>query len=102
MMNDLPCEPDRRVIDVSGDGDDNDSDVELREVRDRAAAEGIVINGLPIVTATRPYLARYFEENVITPGGFVINAEGFSEVGRALTKKLVHEIAEQDAGRRRG
>src|SRR5262249_25585515 len=39
----------RKVIDVSGDGDDNQGIVGLRQVRDAGVAQGVVINGLPII-----------------------------------------------------
>ena len=39
----------RKVIDVSGDGDDNQGIVGLRQVRDELVGKGIVINGLPIM-----------------------------------------------------
>lgn len=44
-----PFEAARRVIDVSGDGANN-SGPPAGQARDRAVAEGITVNGLPIVT----------------------------------------------------
>ena len=38
----------RRVIDVSGDGPNNDGDP-MREVHDRVIGQGIVVNGLPVM-----------------------------------------------------
>jgi hypothetical protein len=38
----------RRVIDVSGDGPNNDGNP-MREVHDRVIGQGIVVNGLPVM-----------------------------------------------------
>jgi hypothetical protein len=94
----------RRVIDVSGDGTNNAGrDVSL--ARNDAVAKGITINGL-VILSERPIpwnpehtnppggLAHYYRERVIGgPGSFVMVAEDFKSFGRALTNKLVAEIA---------
>src|SRR5262252_6939578 len=46
----------RKVIDVSGDGDDNQGIVGLRQVRDAVVAQGVVINGLPIIVKPPEYI----------------------------------------------
>jgi hypothetical protein len=95
----------RRVIDLSGDGTNNAGrDVAL--ARNDAIAQGIVINGL-VILSERPIpwnpehtnppggLAQYYREQVIGgPGSFVMVAEDFRSFGRALTNKLVAEIAQ--------
>jgi hypothetical protein len=95
----------RRVIDVSGDGTNNAGrDVEL--ARNDAVAKGITINGL-VILSERPIpwnpehtnppggLAEYYRNHVIGgPGAFVMVAEDFKSFGRALTSKLVAEIAQ--------
>ena len=65
-----------------------------------AAAHGIVVNGLPIAAEERPWMADYYREEVVTPGGFIVPADGRREVDMALARKLVREMAEQEAGRR--
>ena len=100
VLNDAPFEATRRVIDISGDGVNNSGGpVEL--ARDRAVAEGITINGLPIVN-DRPTFGRmppvpldeYYRENVIGgPGAFVVVAEDFQSFGLAVKRKLIREIA---------
>ena len=94
------CESKRRVIDVSGDGRTNDGPpAEL--VRDRLVAQGIVINGLPVMMNRSNFgrppdtgLDRYYEENVIGgPGSFMIAAESFDDFGRAVRSKLIREIS---------
>jgi hypothetical protein len=90
----------RRVIDVSGDGRTNDGPpAEL--VRDKLVAQGIVINGLPVMMNRNNFgrppdlgLDKYYEDNVIGgPGCFMIPAENFDDFGRAVRTKLIREIS---------
>ena len=99
-----PFPSERRVIDVSGDGNNN-SGRPVTDARDDAIGKGITINGLVILTPlaesfrpehTNPAggLEKYFQDNVIGGfGAFTVVAEGHESFGRALTKKLVAEIA---------
>ena len=99
-----PFTAERRVIDVSGDGNNN-SGRSVTDARDDALAKGITINALVILTplaeSFRPEhtnppggLEKYFQDNVIGgPGAFTVVAEGHEAFGRALTKKLIQEIA---------
>ena len=99
-----PFKAERRVIDVSGDGTNN-SGRSVSDARDEALARGITINGLviltPIAESFRPEhtnppggLEKYFKDNVIGGfGAFTVVAENHESFGRALTKKLVAEIA---------
>lgn len=87
----------RRVIDVSGDGANNRGRP-AHLARDEAVKEGIVINGLPIVSI-EPYLDRYYWDNVIGgPGAFMVAAESYDRFGEAILKKLISEIAARDSG----
>jgi hypothetical protein len=90
----------RRVIDISGDGRTNDGPpAEL--VRDRLVAQGIVVNGLPVMMNRTNFgrppdlnLDKYYEENVIGgPGSFMIVADTFDQFGRAVRTKLVREVS---------
>lgn len=91
----------RRVIDVSGDGPNNNGPL-VTEARDRAIAAGITVNGLPILN-DRPSpggfpgianLDLYYTDCVIGgPGAFIIAAENFDAFGRAIRAKLLIEIA---------
>ncbi len=99
-----PFSAERRVIDVSGDGT-NVSGRPVADARDDAVARGVIINGLVILTPNeqsfRPEhtnppggLETYFRDNVIGgPGAFTVVAEGYESFGRALTRKLIQEIA---------
>jgi len=100
VLREAPWEATRRVIDVSGDGVNN-SGPPAEQARDRAVAEGITINGLPIMN-DRPTFGRlppvpldeYYKESVIGgPGAFVVAAEGFESFGAAVRRKLMLEIA---------
>jgi hypothetical protein len=100
VMVDCPFEATRKVIDVSGDGVNN-SGPPAELARDRAVADGITINGLPILndrpTFGRPLpmpLDQYFRESVIGgTGAFVIAAADFESFGNAVRRKLIREIA---------
>jgi Protein of unknown function (DUF1194) len=82
----------RRTIDISGDGTNN-SGRAASDARDDAVAEGLTINGLPILTDFAR-LDDYFRDNVIGgPGAFVIPAESFESFAAAILNKLVREIA---------
>jgi hypothetical protein len=83
----------RCVIDISGDGRDNDGSREVSEARDDAVAAGITINGLPILEVEEG-LDLYYQDNVI--GGadaFMVAADDFASFGKAILQKLHREIA---------
>ena len=91
----------RRVLDISGDGPNNDGGL-ITVFRDRAIAKGITINGLPIINdrpnqfgfPTMPDLDKYYEGCVIGgPGAFVEVARDFGDFERAVRRKLILEIA---------
>ncbi len=91
--------PGRKVIDVSGDGPNNEGIV-VSEARDALVARGITINGLPIVTKTAedwlsmPDLDEYYDHCVIGgEGAFMIPVRGMNNFAAALQMKLVMEIA---------
>ena len=96
-----PFQGKRRVIDISGDGRNNNGR-DLAEVRREALAKGIVINGLPIVndrptrwgTPPERDLDLYYRDHVIGgPGSFYIVADGFPAFANAIRTKLVREIS---------
>ena len=82
----------RRVIDISGDGINNNGR-SVTEARDAAVDAGITLNGLPILTEY-PDLDAYYRDNVIGgPGAFALAASDFNSFGAAILGKLVREIA---------
>jgi hypothetical protein len=90
----------RRVIDVSGDGANNQGPL-VTLARDEVLAKGITINGLPIMlkrpnpaTMDIPNLDVYYEDCVIGgPGAFVIPIREREKFKEAIRTKLVLEIA---------
>ena len=87
-----PCEPERKVIDVSGDGPSN-TGVEIEVARKKARDNLVTINGMPIITTVEPGLSDYYIDKVITPDGFVLSADGYEDFTRAIKRKLIFEIA---------
>lgn len=91
----------KRVIDVSGDGPNNEGHL-VDKVRDEIVAKGIVINGLPIMTPADqfdvyylPDLDKYYAGCVIGGNGaFIQVAHGFEDLARALRRKLILEISD--------
>ena len=82
----------RRVIDISGDGANNDGRP-VTEARDAAVAAGVTINGLPIVEV-EPNLEEYYRDNVIGgPDSFVVVARDSGAFGAAVLRKLLVEVA---------
>ncbi|MBO6755447.1 MAG: DUF1194 domain-containing protein [Roseibium sp.] len=90
----------RRVIDISGDGPNNQG-LPVTDVRDLVAAQGIAINGLPLMMKSSAntwqamlHLDAYFEDCVIGgPGAFAIPVRSKDAFAEAIRMKLVMEIA---------
>ena len=88
----------RRVIDISGDGPNNQGGL-VTAARDAVVAQGITVNGLPLMTEDGSFmriddLDRYYELCVIGgPGAFVMPVTGWEDFAEAVTRKLVLEIA---------
>ncbi|MBM3761551.1 MAG: DUF1194 domain-containing protein, partial [Acidobacteria bacterium] len=78
----------RNVMDVSGDGEQNENG-SPSTVRNTAAAQGIIINGLPIGPAS---LQTYYQNDVVTVNGFLEPAAGFPDFTDAINKKLFREL----------
>jgi len=97
----------RRVIDVSGDGTNNAGEL-IVPTRDNVLAQGITINGLPIMLK-RPNpgsldienLDFYYEDCVIGgPGAFVVPIHNTDQFIDATRTKLILEIAGRQLGPR--
>ena len=90
----------RRVIDISGDGPNNNG-APVTGARDAALAKGVIINGLPIMvkepslsTIDIENLDLYYEDCVIGgPGAFVITIKDREKFQEAIRTKLVLEVA---------
>ena len=90
----------RRVIDISGDGPNNDG-APVTGARDAALAKGIIINGLPIMVKEPSHSAidienldLYYEDCVIGgPGAFIMTIKDREKFQEAIRTKLVREVA---------
>jgi len=115
----IPAKALRIVIDVSGDGPDNcNAEEPIESVRDELVANGVTINGLPILQganaggadgATVPSandkdaaqaladpigLEEWFKTHVKGgTGSFVLPANGYGDFARAIRQKFVIEIS---------
>lgn len=96
LISRSPHQADKRIIDVSGDGPNNLGGP-VRAARDRVLAQGVGINGLPILlrpSSTLPDLARYYEDCVIGgEGAFLLAVHGTAELVPAIRRKLILEIS---------
>ncbi|TIP00968.1 MAG: DUF1194 domain-containing protein [Mesorhizobium sp.] len=92
----------RRVIDLSGDGPNN-TGRPVAAIRDAAVAEGIVINGLPILIRPSPSVSRldrYYADCVTGgDGSFVLPIYAASEFATAIRRKLIQEVSGLTDGR---
>ena len=96
----------RRVIDISGDGPNNNG-APVTPARDEALSKGIVINGLPIMVKEPSYstmdidnLDWYYEDCVIGgPGSFVVPIKDREKFKEAIRTKLTQEVASRKPDR---
>jgi hypothetical protein len=90
----------RRVIDISGDGPNNNG-APVTPARDEAISKGIIINGLPIMVKEPSYstmdienLDWYYEDCVVGgPGSFVVAIKDREKFKEAIRTKLLLEVA---------
>lgn len=80
----------RRVMDVSGDGASNVG-FDTATVRRDVQGMGIEINGLAI-DRVGVSVTEFYRRFMITDGGFVITATGYSDYPRAIAAKLFREL----------
>jgi hypothetical protein len=100
VLSESPYKGLRRVLDISGDGPNNNGEPVLI-ARDAALAKGITINGLPVMVKQASYatmdiekLDLYFEDCVIGgAGSFVIPIKERAKFKEAIRTKLVLEVA---------
>ncbi|PWJ77642.1 uncharacterized protein DUF1194 [Pseudaminobacter salicylatoxidans] len=90
----------RRVIDISGDGPNNHG-APVEGVRNAVLRQGIIVNGLPLMTNGGyisaydvPDLDRYYADCVIGgPGSFMVPVNDWGQFPEAVRRKLVLELA---------
>ena len=90
----------RQVIDISGDGPNNVGGT-VTVARDAVVAQGIVINGLPMLLKPAqilPPLDRYFVDCVIGgEGSFSLPVTSIESLAEAIRMKLIRELLSSDA-----
>jgi len=99
LLAEVPFEADRLVIDISGDGPNNQG-TPVTLARDAAVERGYVINGLPLMTKggigfqfNIPDLDDYYRRCVIGgPTSFVIPVVEWAQFPDAVRRKLILEI----------
>lgn len=92
----------RRVIDISGDGPNNQG-APVEAARDEAVERGVVVNGLPLMLKRQSFgfadpteLDVYYRDCVVGgPGAFVLPVRSVEQFPEAVRTKLVMEIAGQ-------
>jgi Protein of unknown function (DUF1194) len=107
LFDEDPYHGTRRVIDISGDGPNNNG-APVTPARDEALSKGIVINGLPIMVKEPSYstmdidnLDWYYEDCVIGgPGSFVVAIKDREKFKEAIRAKLLLEVAGRTPQRR--
>ena len=100
LFDENPYRGIRRVIDISGDGPNNNG-APVTGARDTALSKGITINGLPIMVKEPSYstmdienLDFYYEDCVIGgPGSFVVSIKDREKFKEAIRTKLLLEVA---------
>ena len=100
LFDESPYRGLRRVIDISGDGPNNNGSP-VTGARDMALEKGITINGLPIMVKEPSYstmdidnLDFYYEDCVIGgPGAFVVSIKDRDKFKEAIRTKLLLEVA---------
>lgn len=82
----------RRVIDISGDGQENAGFTDARAHREAMDA-GLMINAIAIEDPGPAFpITTYFRNWIITPGGFVVTARGLGDYAETLRLKLLREL----------
>ncbi len=106
LLRRSPHQSDRKVIDISGDGRNNDG-APLTTARAAALSWNVTINGLPIdnersqqASNLEPgQIAKYYREEVIGgPDAFVVVAKSYIDIEHAIGRKLLREISDKESG----
>lgn len=96
LMEDAPdCE--RRVIDVAGDGQNNEG-ISVARTYEREDFTGITVNGLAVGEHEAGLLDYYRSEVIRGPGAFVENAPTQADYPAAIRRKLLRELRGPEIG----
>ncbi len=92
-----PC--DRRTLDISGDGENNESFPPINAY-ENFPLDGVTVNALAIGGSKGlDYIEAYYRREVIRgPGAFVEIADDYADFRRAMERKLEREVSSQVVG----
>jgi hypothetical protein len=88
---------DRQVIDVSGDGINNEGFRPPLAYK-HFPFDGVTVNGLVIDSGDARVITFYHREVIRGPGAFVEVADGYGDFARAMRRKLLREIGNLAVG----
>lgn len=92
-----PCIPTKLVMDVSGDGENNNSDRENSLTMENARAQveryKITVNALAMPTMGEDVEGFYDREVRYGPGSFLMVAPTINDFAKAMRRKLVLEVS---------
>lgn len=94
IMDNVPFQAMRRVIDVSGDGKTSAGPLPA-PIRDALVARGVTVNGLAIVNEEADVDSYYTAEVIGGPGAFVEVARDYEDFRRAIKRKLLRELRQE-------
>lgn len=84
----------RKVIDISGDGQENAGFTDSA-ARAEAMDLGVIINAIAIEEPGPAFpITSYYRRWVITPEGFVVTARGLQDYAETLRLKLLRELTQ--------
>lgn len=82
----------RKVIDISGDGQENAGFTDAA-ARSEAVVAGVMVNAIAIEEPGQAFpITSYFTKWIITPGGFVVSTRGLQDYAKTLHLKLLREL----------
>lgn len=92
LLTTAPAEAVRTVIDIAGDGRNNDGP-DPAPIRDRLVDKGITINGLCILHEEPDLVETYTKSVIGGLGAFALQAQDYSSFATAMRAKLRQEIS---------
>ncbi|WP_128513716.1 DUF1194 domain-containing protein [Tabrizicola thermarum] len=82
----------RKVIDISGDGQENAGFTDAA-ARGEAMAAGLTINAIAIEEPGQAFpISAYYRKRIVTPDGFVVSVRGLQDYPETLRRKLLREL----------
>jgi Ca-activated chloride channel family protein len=92
MLFEAPAKSERQVIDLAGDGRNNEGPDPM-PIRDRLAAARVTINGLCVLHEEPDLLESYQREVIGGFGAFALQCQDYAGFAVAMRQKLRQEIA---------